>query len=112
MSYSDYWDGDPVIAKYYREKFRCDMDRKNTEFWLQGMYVYDAILRCAPVLNALSKKHEPVAYMDEPIPLNNKESKEKEIRMNEKKLQAGKNKMMALMETINAKMKGKEQTNG
>ena len=113
MSYSDYWDGDPIIAKYYREKFRCDIDRKNTEMWIQGMYVYDAILRCSPVLNALSKNHEPVEYMGEPIPLNKNESKEKENRMNEKRLQAGKNRMMAWMETVNAKMmKEKEQTNG
>ena len=109
MSYSEFWDGDPIIAKYYRDKYKCDTERKNTELWLQGMYIYDAILRCSPVLNALSKKHDPIPYMDEPLALNKNEKKQQDERKNEKALQASKKIMTAWMESVNAKMmKGKE----
>lgn len=113
MSYSDYWDGDPIIAKYYREKYRCDMVRRNTELWLQGAYVYEAILDAMPAFNFFSKKRKPVPYRDEPMPLSGREKKSSEERKAEKQLSSGKKFIEAWAAAVNANRKKKqEQTNG
>ena len=101
MSYEDYWDGDPEKTKFYREKNKWDVKRKNQELWLQGIYVYEAILDAVPVLNPFSKKKEAIAYRSEPIPLDRVESgREKEIK-HQRKLADSKAKMMEIMERVN-----------
>ena len=112
MSYSDFWDGDPVIAKYYRDKYRCEMDRRNVELWLQGAYVYEAILDAMPAFNFFSKKRDPVPYRDEPMPLTSQEKQNSENRKADKKLNAGKNFIDSWAAAVNANRKKKEQTNG
>ena len=45
--------------------------------WLQGAYVYDAILSASPVLHDFAKKGtKAIPYMEYPIPLSYKEAKE------------------------------------
>ena len=42
------------------------------------MYVYDALLRVAPILRAFSKATKPEQYIDRPFPLTEKEAEEQE----------------------------------
>lgn len=81
MNYTDYWDGDCDMVKYYRDKNKLDLERKNQELWLLGGYIYSAMVNVSPVMNAFSKKHEPFPYMEKPIELfpvaENPEEKEK-----------------------------------
>lgn len=42
---------------------------ENQRLWLQGMYVYDAIYCCVPVLRAFSKAKKPNKYPKEPYPI-------------------------------------------
>jgi len=101
------------MAKYYREKYRCDMERRNTELWLQGAYVYEAILDAMPAFNFFSKKRKPVPYRDEPMPLSGREKKSSEERKAEKQLNSGKKFLEAWAATVNANRKKKqEQING
>ncbi len=82
MSPEQYWDGDAMLAKYYREADELKRSRKNQELWLQGMYIYEALCDVSPVMNAFAKKGtKPTPYPDHPYPLSTKE------RANEKKLQ-------------------------
>lgn len=87
MTETQYWDSDPMLAKFYREAEELRMKRKNQELWLQGMYIYDAIARLSPILRSFSKKGtkaEP--YPSEPYPISQKdqeEIKEKKERENE-----------------------------
>lgn len=55
-----------MVRDYYKaDKLR--QERANSEAWLQGAYVYDAVLRLVPVLHAFSKKGaKPVEYLKEP----------------------------------------------
>lgn len=100
MSYNDYWYNDYEMVKYYRKAHTLQIDEKNTLMWLQGYYVYNAILDCSPVLNAMSKKHKPVPYMNKPIELRKKE------KTNEEKMQDGIEVMKERMKAINKKFKG------
>lgn len=113
MSYADFWDGDAEIAKYYREKYRSEMERKNTEMWLQGAYIYEAILDAMPAFNFFGKQRKPVPYRDEPMPLTGQEKKSREERKADKQLNAGKNFIEAWAAAVNAnRKKQKEQING
>ena len=103
MSYSDYWDGDCLMTKYYRKKYELDRDRKNFELWLEGMYIYEALLDVYPVLNPLSKNKEPIPYRSEPIALTAEKNKENEEREKVRKIEDGKRAMMAIMSGINAR---------
>ena len=112
MSYGDYWDGDPAIAKHYREKNRCDMERMNTQLWLQGAYIYEAILDTVPAFNILSKKREPTPYRESPMPLTKQAQDRRKADENQRKMEAGKAAMEALMVKVNAEIrKKKEKTN-
>lgn len=71
MSYEDYWYGAPYQAKFYREAYDIQIKRKDEEFWMQGMYIYDAICRVAPILHAFSKAGtKPLPYPDKPYTYN------------------------------------------
>lgn len=112
MSYSDYWDGDPEMAVHYREKNRRDMERRNTELWLQGEYIYEAILYASPVYNVFAKHPKPLPYREEPIPLTKSDREDKEERDNKRKMAAGKEIMMGLMGSINARFKKEQAKDG
>jgi len=67
MSYDEYWYGDAYRAKYYREAYELKVKHKDEEFWTQGMYIYDAICRVAPILHAFSKSGtKPLPYVEKP----------------------------------------------
>lgn len=67
MSYDEYWHGDAYRTKYYREAYKIQMKRKDEEFWMQGMYIYDALCRVSPILHAFSKSGtKPLPYPEKP----------------------------------------------
>lgn len=101
MSYEDYWDGDPEKTKFYRSKHKWDIKLKNQELWLQGMYIYEALLDSVPVLNPFSKKKKPIPYRSEPIPLDNVESEIEKEEKHKKDMERTKAKMMEIMERVN-----------
>lgn len=68
MSADEFWNCDPRLYKVYREKDRMEMERKNEVLWLQGMYVYQAILLTAPRLNSI-KPEQPEDYPQKPFDL-------------------------------------------
>ena len=92
MSYSEYWNGDPVLAKYYREAEKIKQEKKNQELWLQGLYIYDAV--STVVYNALKPKGAKAQkYTDKPFDLNvnkekTEEEKKKEIEVEQEKAYA------------------------
>ena len=82
MTYDEFWHGPSILVKFHREAYEM---RRHEEEWARhrmGAYVYDALLRVAPVMRAsFSKtKVEPGKYPSEPWPLTEKEAREREIR--------------------------------
>lgn len=85
MSYNQFWYGDAYIVSFYRDAHKLKLQQDDEKNWMQGMYVYEAILDCSPVLHAFSKKGtKPLPYCNKPF-LNDKfiektkVEKEKEI---------------------------------
>lgn len=73
MTYEQFWDGDNEIPKMIRKAYEKQQDAKNREFWLQGMYFYEALCDVAPILRAFSKAKRPSPYAKEPYKLEPQE---------------------------------------
>lgn len=72
MTWEQYWYGDPWMARDYRKAEELRQQRANTDAWLQGAYVYDALARISPILHPFAKKGvKPLPYLDKPYPLEN-----------------------------------------
>lgn len=77
MSYSQFWYEDCWIANMYLKSYSIKKEQLNEQFWLQGMYIYEALCDVSPVLHAFCKKGtKPTPYPKEPYPLfKNKKDK-------------------------------------
>lgn len=87
MTEWQYWHGDCTLVKHYREAEKIRNRKKNSEFHLQGMYIYEALVCVSPLLHAFAKKGTKAhPYTDKPYPLDNVEAKkyEEEKRKKEK----------------------------
>ena len=102
MTEAQYWDGDPALPRYYRKADELRMERQNEEAWLQGMYVYDAIIRLTPILHAFAKKGaKPKPYVEEPYPITQKKQEDKQQRKEKAVSDKGLAKMEAFMQKFN-----------
>lgn len=96
MTYEQFWEQDVELVKYYREAWKLNRDVRNQEMWLQGAYIYEAILSAAPMLHAFAKKGtKPIPYRDQPYELYTKHDTKQE---QETKEQKSDNKAKAVME--------------
>lgn len=64
MTWDEYWHGDNILPRVYREKQEIERDRANYFAWLSGIYQSYAIGA------AMSKDNK---YPEEPIPLTEKQ---------------------------------------
>lgn len=81
MSPTEYWDGEPELATQYREAFDIKRSMRNQELWLQGMYIYEAILDASPILHPFARQGtKPKEYSKEPYPITQREIDEREKR--------------------------------
>ena len=96
MSYDEYWYDDCYKAKYYRETYEIQIKHNDEQFWMQGMYIYDALCRVSPILHAFSKKGtKPLQYRSKPmletstdLQTEKEKAKAKEIRQKNEQLKA------------------------
>ena len=104
MTYEQYWDGDPMLVKYYREAEELRNEKKNQELWLQGMYVYEAIADLTPVLHAFAKKGaKPQPYPTTPYPITKKQHERIKLEKEKQMFEKGKRFMEALKQQTNKK---------
>lgn len=79
MTWEQYWYGDPLMVRYYREMDRLKKEQENTSLWIQGRYFYDGI--CVALSNAFGKKGaKPAEYPNEPYDLYPRKKTEAEIQ--------------------------------
>lgn len=98
MTEEQYWDKDSTLTRYYREAEQLRRERENQALWLQGMYIYDAMYRLSPILQAFAKKGTKAKpYPDEPYPINKKLEKQAEVNKEKAVSQKGLRYMMAFM---------------
>lgn len=77
MTSEEYWDGDNSLPRFYRESYKMKRQEQNQNLWLNGAYIYQAMMAIAPYVKAFSKT-QPKPYMDKPIPLTSEEEKERD----------------------------------
>ena len=74
MSSAEYWTGDPVLARYFREAYQLRMEQQDYNAWLQGMYYYEAL--SIALSNAFRKKGAPaLSYAEQPYMQKQKKNK-------------------------------------
>ncbi len=91
MTYEQFWDGDVSAHKAFREAHKLILAEKNQMAWLQGMYVYEALLDITPYLKAFSKAR-PHPYAKEPYDLFKEQREareEREARERYERIKAG-----------------------
>lgn len=77
ISYDEYWNGDYTKFKYYEEAYKLEIERKNQELWMQGLYFYEGITTA--LSNAFAKKgSKPQSYPDKPHRITSLTEEEKE----------------------------------
>ena len=98
MTYDQFWKQDPTLVKYYREAEKLRNNKRNEGYWLQGMYIYEAICDVAPILHAFAKNGtKPRPYPDRPYAITKEQVKEQEIEREKKIALKGKRYMEMLM---------------
>lgn len=111
MSPEQYWDGDPLLTKYYRQANEINNEKRNQELWLQGMYIYEAIYDNAPILHAFAKKDaKPLPYPSQPYAITEKQRKEDKKEKERKMTEKGKQFMEALMVSNNKRFETEDTT--
>ena len=82
MSSYEYWHGESWLVVAYRKAHELQRRQRNYEMWMQGAYIYDALLKVAPVMRAAFTKGkvEPGKYPEEPWPLSEEEAEARKER--------------------------------
>ena len=91
MTYEQYWDGDVLAHKAFREAKKLRLAEANQLAWLQGMYVYEVLMDVTPYLKAFSKGR-PKPYPKEPYDLFKEQREareEREARERYERIKAG-----------------------
>ena len=108
MTYEQVWEEDCYLVKYYRKAAQIRQDLKNQEAWLQGVYIYEALIDASPVFHSLAKKGtKPIPYRDRPYELFTQKNVEKKKETQEKCDEKAKAYMEAFAISINKKFQEK-----
>jgi hypothetical protein len=108
MTPEQFWDGDPLLAKHYRQADQIKRKRKNQELWLQGMYIYEALCDVAPILQAFAKKGtKATPYPDHPYALTTKEREAERKLQEERDREKARQYMEAQMARLNKRFESK-----
>lgn len=105
MSYDEFYDKDHELVIAYRQAYKDKRRQANEDMWRQGVYVYQAVVRAAPLLIPFNKNPKPESYLDKPIPMFEEDvENEKDSAVVNKGLAY----MQAMMISINKKFGIKE----
>lgn len=108
MSYDQYWNCDCCLARDYRKAHELEIQERNQELWIQGAYIYEALIDVAPILQAFAKKGtKPTPYPSEPYALTKKEARERKERDERRRVEKMKAKMAEWAVRTNAQMANK-----
>lgn len=90
MTFDQFWNDDCQLVRYFREAHDLKLKMHNRDMWMQGAYIYDAILRVSPILHAFAKRGtKPEPYIPEPYAMSKEEAEQKDLereRMNQQKI--------------------------
>ena len=104
----EYWNGDYTLLKYYVEAHRLEVERRNEQLWLQGMYFYEGV---TVALQQAFSKHTSAKYPDKPHRITPLSEDEQKIE-NEKKVAEFRAQLVALGKRFEAKHKREREERG
>lgn len=86
MTYEQFWYGDPCLAIPFRKAHELQVEQRNQELWLQGLYFYNAV--SVAINNAFSKQKQK--YINKPLQLfpPSEDERKAQIAENNRKLVA------------------------
>lgn len=109
MTYEEYWNGDPMLCKFYRKAHKIKKKQQNEMLWLQGMYIYEALCDVSPVLNANAPKGTKVTpYAEKPYPITSEDMEIFKREQAEKELQKKKAQFESMMAAFNTNFRKKK----
>lgn len=112
VSYDDFWNGEFEITKFALKADEYTQRRKNSEFWLNSIYIFRAILDAAPAYKEFSNQNETISYsVKEPFPLSKKEIEKQAEKEKEEKMNRIKDYMISFAKQNNEKYKHVERSN-
>lgn len=77
MTSDEYWNGNPYLCVAYRKKHKLDIERRNQELWLEGNYIYNAIMIAISNIHLDGKHHKINPYLEKPFDLFPKTEEQK-----------------------------------
>lgn len=109
MTEYEFWDGDCYLAKVYREAEKLNVEKQNTMAWLQGLYIYDALCKVAPIFNPFAggENVELESYPEKPYSFSGSvKDQEEEVKRD---YDAKKSRFLAMVNNINANFENKDE---
>ena len=88
MTYYDYWCREPYLVRAYDRANEINIQRKNQEMYMQGLYNFHAVGTALSNLNFSGKPRRPNSYLKEPFNLTplTDEGKKAEAEKEQKKI--------------------------
>ena len=108
MTPEQYWDGDCALPRCYQKAHELKLARRNQEMWTQGLYFYRALCSVSPAFNPMAKDSKPLPYLDEPLPLTDKEAREQRERAEKKRMKEQMSVVSDWAERVNLRFAGGE----
>ena len=106
MTYEQYWEMDCDLVKYYRQAAQIKQDLANQNAWLQGAYIYEALVDVAPAFRAMGAK-KPMPYRKEHLELNTRKDLKHRKEVEQKQDEKAKAYMQAFALSMNKKFQEK-----
>lgn len=78
MTPEQFWHGDPRFYRHYRKAYEKRLSHENYNAWLQGRYIYEALVDVAPIITPFSKG-KLGEYPKQPYPITPEEQEAQEI---------------------------------
>lgn len=90
MTYDEYWNGDVLAPRMYREKYKLQQQQDDIKAWMQGMYIYEVLCDVSPLFQFMSKKAVKVRpYSDKPYSFKNETKQETERKLTSDEIKQG-----------------------
>ena len=67
MTVEQFYDGPCRLAVAFKKAHVIRREQANFDAYLQGYYVYEAMLRTSPVVHDFAKDSKPVEYLEKPV---------------------------------------------
>ena len=106
MTEEQYYDKDCALVKAYRKADKLKQERKNRELWLEGAYIYHALIRASPLFHDFAKPGTTARpYLSEPIAITKEQTVKKEEDLAKQNFDKGKRFMEIFAIGFNKKFK-------